>query len=234
MIIEEKKCVRFGLGMLLKVKAVVWRAGFNPADCSSSIKISNHTHLSKIFSAHKTKKYWFSKSISEYKNLTEADETIFTEDFYLNPNFRVWIRTNSRANTHEKQLLEIPPSEKKIHMPPNMSQFLWLQGRRNPLLSPSSSSLHAPALRWTILLCPSLQFSWPRKVTGPCSTPAVTTTMPWRSPLVRRGWLSICPKKDEQLKKLISSRLLQAINYSFLQCTFHKRERKAAGINPVL
>lgn len=113
MIIEEKKCVRFGLGMLLKVKAVVWRAGFNPADCSSSIKISNHMHLSKIFSGHKTKKYWFSKSISEYKNLTEADETIFTADFYLNPNFRVWIHMNSRANTHEKQLLEIPPSEKK-------------------------------------------------------------------------------------------------------------------------
>lgn len=100
--------------MLLKVKTAVWRAGFNPADCSLSIKIPNHMHLAKIFSARKTKKYWFSKSISEYKNLTEADETIFTEDFYLNPNFRVWIHMNSRANTHEKQLLEI---EKKSTFP---------------------------------------------------------------------------------------------------------------------
>ena len=56
LLIVEKRCVRFVLGMLLKVQAAAQRAGFNPAECSSSIKIANYMHLSKISSASKTEK----------------------------------------------------------------------------------------------------------------------------------------------------------------------------------
>lgn len=98
------------------------------------------------------------------KSLKKSAETVFTNYFYLNSNFRV----NNQINVKK-------PSEKKNPHAPKYESvpFSQLQGRKgNPHLSPSSSSLHADTL-----LCPS-QIPWMSRA-GLCSAPAATQPQQW-------------------------------------------------------